>query len=579
MSMARPLLRSTVWSGPGALDPTRHLEVRNSLCAVTGSNELDLLLEEGRTAYSQQAWAQAFRCLSSLEKEQGLAPKDLETLAATSYMLGDVQGMLSAQEKAFAGYIEDGHELHAARVALWVASGLASRGKFAEAGGWVERGSRLLEPVKEPCVEKGYLLLPQALRHVLAGEFDEVVTLSGEAAELGRTFGDHDLLALASQTQARAFLEMGKSADAFRLLDEVMLSVISGDCSPMVTGLVYCSVLEGCYEAQEVHRAVIWTESLAEWCGSQPELVAFTDQCLAHRSEILRLQGDWDYALVEARKSHEIRARGPIAAQAFYQQAEIHRMRGEFDLAEEAYNHVAVKGGEPQPGLALLRLQAGNEDAAVASIRRALVEITGLLPRARLLPGVVEVFVEAGHLDDADSAAEELSTLALQTAIDVHQAGAAHAKGVVALARSSPAEASSALREAMRTWERLGLPFELARARRDLGRSLQMMGDLDGAVVQLEEAREAFHELGAKPFVQAVELLLSPKGPHTPFGLTAREVEVLTRLASGATNRSIAAEFVLSERTIDRHVSNIFTKLGVSTRAAATAAAIRNGIA
>lgn len=538
----------------------------------------DQLLETGRGAYREKAWSDAFLSFKAANELFDLAPADCELLATSAYMLGDVAGMFEAQEKAYAGYLDQGHQLPAARVALWVAAGLASRGKFTEAGGWVERGSRLLEPIEEPCVEWGYLLLPQALRHVMSGEMDEVIATSAEAAAIGRKFNNPDLVALASHTQARALVELGEASEGFRLLDEVMLSVIAGDCSPMVTGIVYCSVLEGCYEAHEVRRAAEWTDSLTEWCGAQPDLVAFTDQCLAHRSEILRLQGEWDSALSEAQRSHASHARGPIAAQAHYQQAEIYRMQGEFKRSEQAYHEAALQGGEAQPGLALLQLALGNEDAAVASIRRAMLEAKGFLPRARLLPGCVEVFVATGHLEDAAAAVDELVSIAAQTSIDMHRAWASYASGLVELARSSPVDAAARLRQAMRTWEDLHLPYELARARRELGRALVEMGDHDGSRVQLEAARNAFSDLGAKPDALLVDAILSPESAQKPYGLTGREIEVLSRLASGATNRSIAEDLVLSERTIDRHVSNIFAKMGVSTRSAATAAAIRKGI-
>jgi DNA-binding CsgD family transcriptional regulator len=226
----------------------------------------------------------------------------------------------------------------------------------------------------------------------------------------------------------------------------------------------------------------------------------------------------------------------------------------------------------------LLQLQIGNEDAAVASVRRAMLETTGLLGRARILPGCIEVLLGAGHIQDASSAAEELVEISTKTSIDMHKAWSAYCSGVVALATSSPVEASSNLREPMRIWEDLNVPYELARARRDLGIALAEMGDTDGSEIQLEEARDAFTEMDAGPDAEKVSMLLSRSAARAPFGLTGREVEVLVRLTSGATNRSIAEDLVLSERTIDRHVSNIFTKLGVNTRSAATAAAIRNEI-
>jgi len=541
--------------------------------------EVDQALADARLAYRNREWAAAYDALSELAEADQLGPEDTELLATASYMLGNVPDMLDAQDRAYRGYIDGKHPLPAARVAFWIAAGLASRGKFDEASGWIERGTRLLEPVSEPCVELGYSLLPTALRHMLSGEMEEMESVSSEAANIGREFQDPDLLALAAQTQARALLHLGKSVEAFRILDEVMLLVLADECAPMVTGLVYCAVLEGCYESHEVRRATQWTESLSEWCGTQPDLVAFTDQCLAHRSEILRLKGAWSDALLEAHRSHKSHARGFAAAQAHYQEAEIYRMQGQFDRAEESYEGAALRGGSAQPGLARLRLAQGNEDAAVASIRRALMEADDLLTRVAILPGYIEVMVSTGHLEDAGRGVGELSEIAKQTGVDMHQAWAASGAGAWRTASGLPEEAAPLLRQAIRGWEKLGLPYDLARARLELGRALAAMGDVDAAGLQFRAARDAFNELGAEPDSRNVEKLLSAAGRDQPFGLTRRELEVLGLLASGATNRAIAEKLVLSERTIDRHVSNIFAKLGVNNRSAATALAIRSGLA
>lgn len=545
----------------------------------SASTDFDDLLKRGRQAHRLRDWKNAYSSLSSANETGPVPAADLELLSTAAFMVGKVREMLSAQEAAYSGYIEEGQKLPAARLAFWVASNLASRGKLSEASGWVERGSRILEPMSEPCVERGYMLLPTALRHVLSGELEQVVAVASEAADIGRQFNDADLVSLASQTQARAMLHLGQSLEAFNLLDEVMLTVVAGGCSPVVTGLVYCSVLEGCYESHEVRRASVWTESLSEWCGSQPDLVAFTDQCLAHRSEILRLQGAWSDALAEAARSLENQARGFAAAQAHYQEAEIHRMRGDLEQAESAYQEVALKGGDPQPGLALLRLSMGNEDAAVASVRRALAEARGLLAKVSILPGYVEVMVATGYVDDAATASSELSSVAAQTQVDLHQAWAANCLGWVSLSRSSHGEAAASLREAMRLWEDLGMPYELACARRDLAVALNAMGDVEAGELQLRAARSELDALGAASDVRVMDETAASKGVRKPFGLTDREREVLSLLASGATNRAIAESLVLSERTIDRHVSNIFSKLGVNTRSAATAYAVRNDIA
>ena len=537
------------------------------------------LLDAARSSYSARTWSEARDTYASLDDVDPVPPEDLERYATSSYMLGEVPEMLAIAERAHHAYVARGDVLGAARAALWLATNLASRGKLPQASGWVEVAERLLRSAPTDCVERGYLLLPRALRHVMSGEFGEVETVSREAADIGRRFDDPDLTALAAQTQGRALLRLARTDEGLRLLDEVMVSVTGARCSPMVTGIVYCSVLEGCYETHAFQRAAAWTDSLTEWCGDQPDLVAFTDSCLAHRSEILRLRGAWSEAAAEARRATDAGARFSVAAQAMYQLAEIHRMRGDFDAAADAYRQVSLDGGDPMPGAALLKASHGATEAAFDSLVDALSETNDPFGRIRLLPAVVELAVAAGRVAEAADAAAELKDAADATGIDAHVAWAAHAAGRVALAEDRISQAVVHLKRARDVYQELSLPYDMARARVDLGRTLRARGDDEGADLELQAARAVFVDLGATPDVRIVDRLDSDARIEWPAGLTDREVEVLRMLASGATNRAIALDLVLSERTVDRHVSNIFTKIDVSSRSAATAWAIRSGIA
>ncbi len=536
-------------------------------------------LDSGRTAYADREWGRAYEAFSAADRAAPLAPSDLSRLATTAYMLGKVGEMLATEERAYHAHLDEGEPLLAARTALWLASNLASRGKVPQASGWVEVSERLLQSAPEDCVERGYLLMPSALRHAMAGEFDAVEEISGRAADIGRRFDDADLTALAAQTRARALLRLSRTAEGIRLLDEVMVAVTGSRLSPMVTGIVYCSVLEGCYETHAIARAAIWTRSLTEWCGEQPDLVAFNDQCLAHRSEILRLQGSWSEAVEEARRASEAGARFRIAAQAHYQLGEIQRMRGDLGAAEQTYRQVGIDGGDPMPGLAMLRLAQGNADAAMTAVADALADATDPFVRIQLLPSVVEIAIAADRLPEATAAATELAETADATRTDAHFGWAEHAAGRVALAEDRITQAIVHLRRARAIWQELSMPYDLARARIDLAGALRARGDTEAADIELEAARAALIELGAMPDVRVVDDQLHRSRSEWPAGLTDREVEVLRLLASGATNRSIATELVLSERTVDRHVSNIFTKIDVSSRSAATAWAFHHAIA
>jgi ATP/maltotriose-dependent transcriptional regulator MalT len=328
-----------------------------------------------------------------------------------------------------------------------------------------------------------------------------------------------------------------------------------------------------------LRRAQEWTVALTRWCEDQPDMVAFSGSCLVHRAEIMELHGAWREALEEAQRARQRCEQGnnqSSAAQAFYRQGEVHRLQGELSAAEEAYRDASRYGWEPQPGLALLRLAQGNDDAAAAAIRRAVGETTGPLNRARLLPGYVEIMLAVGDAEEARNACEELQEISARYESVMLGAMVAHAWGAVELTKGDARAALLALRRAWQLWQELKVPYEVARVRVLLGLACRALGDDDTAALELEAAHDGFARLGAAPDLARVESLTRSTASVHAHGLTARELEVLRLVAAGETNKAIATDLVLSERTVDRHVSNIFTKLDVSSRAAATAYAYKH---
>jgi DNA-binding CsgD family transcriptional regulator len=356
-----------------------------------------------------------------------------------------------------------------------------------------------------------------------------------------------------------------------------MVAATANELSPVVTALIYCSVIEVCREVFAVSRAREWTWAMANWCEAQPQLVAYNNVCLMHRAEILILLGEWDAAVETANTAMARHERGvdprPPAA-AMYQVAEVQRLRGDFPRAEETFRMVGRWGRDTQPGLALLRLAQGRDDDAVAAIRTTLESTRDSAARARLLPAYVEIMLAAGDVERASGGAEELSRMAETVGTDPLRAFADHAAGALALRVDDPAAALVALRRAAETWKGMGARYQGARARELLAVACERLDDLDGAALHRDAARAEYDALGAAPD----SARLSKRGAARPHGLTPREREVLALLAAGQTNKAIAADLMVSERTVDRHVSNIFLKLSVSTRAAATAHAIRNGL-
>jgi DNA-binding CsgD family transcriptional regulator len=442
------------------------------------------------------------------------------------------------------------------------------------ATGWLGRTKRLVDLEERDCVERGYLLVPQMMGQEAAGDYEAAYATALDAGAIGERFGDRDLLALALHEQGRVLAKQGSVAAGLELLDEAMVAVIAGELSPIVTGLIYCSVIEGCQQVYELRRASEWTAALTRWCEAQPDMVSFTGRCLLHRAEIMQLHGAWREALEEARRAGQRFAQvmnQMSAGEASYRQGEIHRLRGDLASAEAAYREASRCGWEPQPGLALLRLAQGQTASAAAAIRRMVGETTERLRRAALLPAHVGIMLAVGDAEEARSVCRELEEIADDCQSEMLGALLAHARGAVALADGDAWAALVALRRACQVWQELGAPYECARARVLVGLACRALGDEDTAALELEAARAVFEQVGAAPDLARVHSLVPLAPVGQTHGLSPRELQVLRLVAAGETNKAIATALVVSERTVDRHVSNIFAKLRVASRAAATA--------
>jgi DNA-binding CsgD family transcriptional regulator len=539
-------------------------------------------LERGRESYAAQAWLDAHEALTAADELGELGAEDLELLARSAYMLGRDDDYVGALERAWEAHLDAGEAPRAVRCAFWIGHNMLFRGETARAGGWFARAGRELERHGRDCVERGWLLIPVWLEQMARGDWEAGHKTAGEAAAIAERFGDADLVWLARDEQGRALVGQGRVADGLRLVDEALVAATAGELSPVVTGIVYCNTIGFCTDAYELRHAAEWTDALTRWCESQPEMVAHNGLCLVHRAEIMQLRGAWTDALQEASRAADRFTQGVLnqlaCGAALYRQGEIHRLRGKLAAAEEAYREASRCGHEPQPGLALVRLAQGEVDAAAAAIRRAAGEATKPLKRARLLPAYVEIMLAAGDVETARSAWRQLDEVARDQGSDALVAMAAYARGAVALADDDARGGLAASRSAAKLWQRLGAPYEAARARVLVGLACRSLGDEDTAELELEAARGVFSELGAASELAAVEALAGGAGvaPLDAHGLTGRELEVLRLVAAGRTNREIASALVISERTVARHLQNIFAKLRVSSRTAATAFAFEH---
>ena len=541
----------------------------------------DTGLRQGRESFARRAWRDAFDQLSHADRETPLAPDDLERLAIAAYLTGRDPESTALWARAHHEHLQRADVERAARCAFWLAFELFNKGESARGGGWIARARRLIDAPPRDCVERGYLRWTAAFQCIAENDWASAAAGFGEAAEIGERFGDPDLVALARHGRGRALIRLGSPRDGLALLDEAMVSVETGELSPLVAGEVYCSVISGCLELFDLRRAQEWTTALARWCESQPDLVPYSGECLVRRVELMVLHGAWPDADVVARRACAWfleRADQPSPGAAFYQLAELHRLRGAFGDAEEAYRQASRLGRTPQPGLALLRLAQGETQAAAAASRGALDESAEPRARARLLPAHVEIMLAADDVAAARAAADELATIAATFDATYLRAIAAQANGAVLLAEGDARAAVGALRQAGTIWQELDAPYEAARTRLLVARACRTLGDEDSAAMELDAARWILERLGAAPaLARAAELSRRPASSATGR-LTAREVQVLRLVAAGKTNRAIAAELSISDKTVARHLSNIFTKLGIPSRAAATAYAFRHGL-
>jgi DNA-binding NarL/FixJ family response regulator len=577
----------------------------------------DAHVERGRAAVRAQAWTEAYEALARADAARPLDTPDLESLAEAADMLGRCDDATRLLRRAYTAYAEAGAVGPALRCGYWLCKALTWGGELAQAGAWLARARRLA--ATEPgCAECGYLLMLEAELHFRAGEHARMLEAARRLPEA--TPGtDPDLAAGTTMIRGLALVSNGEIEAGLAELDDAMVAVAEGALSARCTGMVYCVVIGVCQELQELRRAREWSQALAEWCAAQPDFTgAYRGLCRVHRVALLQLGGAWPDAVREARLACAQLTAGhgeATAGGAFYQLAELHRLRGEYAEAEQAYRDTLAHGWDAQPGLSLLWLARGQRASATAAIHRALAETTDPTRRARLLPAAVDILLpqemeaaaarlgspadgtgsdggraagdgrriggvgdggrSLGSVGEAADAVGELEGIAEAHGAVALRAVARQARGAVLLAEGAAGPALAALREAGRLWRELDVPYEAARVRVLVALACRALGDERSAGLELDAARQVFERLGAGPDVARVRRLTGAAPDST---LSPRELEVVRLVARGRSNHAIATELFLSEKTVARHISNIFGKLGVGSRTAAAAYAFEHGL-
>jgi len=537
-------------------------------------------IQAARDSYRRSAWADATELFLSADAESELEIDDLEALVWAAGISAQDRVMLSALERVYAHHSANENHEECARAAFWCGLRNMLIGEVGLGSGWLQRAAKHAEQTSPDCVQRGYLLLPQVYMHRGKGAYEAAIQVADKAIAIGENGDEPDLIALAGSMKGGILFRLGRIDEGYVPIDEAMLLANSHRLSPVVSGIVYCEIVASCCRVLEMVRAREWTAILTDWCRRNPQAKAFNGVCQVHRAEVLQLEGNWAEAFAEAeRAGHGLigTTEQTAMANAAYRRGEILRLRGEFEKSDAEYRLAGEHGIDPQPGLALLRLAQGRHDEATGAIRRALETAPDMPRKTALLPAGIEIFIACGDLDRAERLCSEMSDIAELFGTEILARVVDQGRGSLALARGNFGDAVATLARARRYWSEFGAPYLVARLRVDIARGCAALGDSESAERELDAAEKIFQDLGAAPDLARIHEIRAGSKAAGVDNLTARERQVLSLVADGSTNREIAEELRLSPKTVNRHVENIFGKLGVSSRAAAVAKAVKTG--
>ncbi len=532
------------------------------------------LRERGRDHYRRRLWIAAFDALSQADEIEPLAAADLWLLAWSAHLTGRDEDFARTMSRAYRAHLDAGEPLPAARCAGWLGAMLAMAGESGPAAGWLSRAQRLIEREGVDCPERGFLFLLAAFDHADAGDHDAMLAAATQSFEVAERFGDADLAAMALILQGRARLARGETKAGLALLDEAMVSVTTDQLLPALTGLAYCNVIDGCQEVYDLRRSQEWTAALTRWCDGQPDLVPYAGQCLVHRSELSQLHGDWARAWTK----RSVRAIGSRDDQ-------------QSPTPITSWPRCIVCGASsPRPSWpTVVSGSSGDSPSQVwpfCGSRRAVSVsqpplLNGYSTKPRIAPAGAGCCPRTSRSCWLHTKSARPRTQLMSWSRSPRRSGHPFSaprprmrQGAVLLAQGDPAGALIPLRRAVSMWRQMDAPYESARARVLVGQACRELGDADSAEIEFEAVGQVFQKLGAAPDAERLRQLIDSPERSYPSGLTAREVQILSLVATGRTNREIASTLMISEHTVARHLQNIFSKLGVSSRTAAAAFAL-----
>jgi DNA-binding NarL/FixJ family response regulator len=525
-------------------------------------------LAQARRASEARDWPTAAARFDMLDLEQ-LTADDVAAHADAVWWLGRTEDALRLGAAAYDAFLADARPVEAAMSAMRLGILHLARGDEQLSGGWLGHAERLAQGIPE-CALHGYVAgFTEVELRLIAGEPAAAADAARRVQDIGRRFDSPELVAQGLHGEGRALIKSGQVVDGLALLDEAMVTVLHGRFDPFLTTALSCNAITACHEVGDVRRMVRWTELTDRWLASLSTAVVFNAMCRVHQAHVQVLHGEWDEAEQGAMRvvAQLDSNRVDYAAEAWYVVGEVRRLRGD-PSADDAYDEARARGRDPQPGRALLRLQLGDGSGAATSVRSALAAVgTDPLRRAPICAAAVEIALAAGRPEDAAAAESELAATAARYATSGLEATAATARGAVLLAEGRVEEALPVLRDACRRWHELGAVHEAARTGFRLADAYRALGDEVTATAEQERAQATFERLGAYRLA-----------PEPPGGLTRRECEVLALVAGGDSNRQIGEQLYISERTVARHLTNIFHKIGVTSRTQAARYAHDRGI-
>ena len=520
-------------------------------------------------AHAKRDWPAAVAAFDRVPRSE-LTADDLMAYSEAVWWVGRTDDALRIASAAYEALLVDARPVEAVRTALWLGVWHVSRGDEPGGSGWWGRARSLAEEIPEHAVHGYLILFTEVQANLTRGKLAQAIEGAQRAVDLGRRFDDPDLLAAGLNTEGRVLLKSGQVIDGLALIDEAMIRVQGGEISALWTGNLYCLTIEACHEVAEIRRLARWTEMTEKWLDAQSSAVILDAMCRVHRAQLQLLQGDWDGAEAAANQVlDQLGAdRVDYTAEAWYVVGEVRRLRGD-STAVDAYQEAHARGRDPQPGRALLRLHEGDGAGATASIRSALTAAgTDPLRRAPICAAAVEIAVAEGRLEDAREAEYELAATAARYATSGLKSMAATARGLVLLAEGQAEKALPVLRGAYRSWIDLSADYAAAGVCQSLATAYRMLGDEASAAAEEVRATATLERLG----------VAGRTDPKLPDGLTERECEVLAHVAKGKSNRDIGEELFISDRTVARHLTNIFHKIGSTNRTEAARYAIEHRI-